>query len=156
VALTPAQPPQDPADELLARAARSLREEPQPGWVQISQRVVSGVRSVARQTRPVDLPLGPAGGAARRPGDRLDVADLVVVALVRQALAGLDGVRPEGVEVLLDGRRLTGVVVRVAVGYGLAVDEAAARVRAATTVVLADLLGPDGSAPVDVEVVDLL
>jgi len=49
------------AADALARAARRLRDAPEPGWTQISDAVLAKVRATSRRTTPVaastsDLP----------------------------------------------------------------------------------------------------
>ncbi|MFC3689817.1 hypothetical protein [Aquipuribacter hungaricus] len=143
----PAAPGASPTGgETLARATQELRDLPEPGWVEVADRLRSRLRSVSRPGRPLTVGEDEAG--------RLQVDTRVVVDAVRRAVAALPGTRPTGVAVVADGTSARSVEVDVELVYGGDVRAAAETVRAATVDVLQDLLGV--TLPVDVEVVDVV
>lgn len=142
-------------DELLARAARALREQPQPGWVDITDRVVAAVRATPRHGWPIRVAVRDVddrGGA-----DTVHVSDRVVVAVVRSRLAGLPASAPARIEMRLDGDRCTGARVELVAAYGNQLQRLADDARRVVLACLAELLGPHegGDLQVDVHVQDV-
>ncbi len=131
--------------DALARATRALREEPEPGWRDVMQRVSRTVREVSRPGRPLLVDESSAG--------ELSVDQRVVVDVVRRALERVPGCRPVGVAVASSGRAVTSLQVEVWARYGDDVVAVAAAARSAVTGSLADVLGR--ACPVDVVVVDV-
>ncbi len=138
--------------ELLARAAAQLRDQDDPGWSLVGDRVLAAARSAARRSRPV-------AGTYPDGGQGLHVADLVVRRLVRRELETVPGVRPSSVRVELAGDVLVRLEARVGVLYGTDALVAGEAARAVASRVLDEVLGADrpgaASCSVDVVVTDV-
>ncbi len=125
-------------DDVLARAAKELREHDEPGWSQASGAVLRAVRDATRRSTPVES-TWPAGAlVVPGPSGRLHVSDLVVVRL------------------RLEGRRCVGAEVQVVARYGTDLEAAARQVRTVVVGVLDDVLGDDARRPVDMTVDDVV
>lgn len=144
-------------DDVLARAARELREEPEAGWDDVAGSLLSAVRRTARRSVPVHArPLD----ADERAGHRLTVADTALVRLAALAVSEVPGVAPARVRLDLDARECRGARVHLVARYGTDLDAASARVRQLVGAVLEDVLGPvpdgDPARVVDVAVDDVV
>lgn len=138
----------------LARAARTLREEPQPGWIEISGSVLARVRSVTRLTSPLRMDLtdlDPSAGDAH-------VSDYVVTSELRRALTGVTGCTPVQITLGLDGEVCREVQVSIAGDFGMDLRALADEAHAGVSAELVTLVG--GAAPppeaVTVAVVDVI
>lgn len=143
------KPPAGSAEELLERAAETLRREPD-GWSRVRPRLLTAVGRALQPSTPV---------RGRHELGEFVLAGSVVVSAVRGALDRVAGVSARGVRCLTSGDRLDALAVDVAVTFGTVVPAAADQVRAASAAVVADLLGPrPGTQPVrvDVHVVDVV
>lgn len=145
------------ATERLEQAARELREEPQPGWVQLSRQVLARVRSVTRSSSPVLMDLsGLDPGEATAPA-HAHVSDQVLIAALRRALLTVDGCAPVEVTLGLDGPRCVSVHAAIAGHYGADLRALGRAAAAAVSGRLRSVLGPAAPAAADVtiEIVDV-
>ena len=130
----PGSPPSAPGVTALQAATASLREHVDDRWVEVADRVLSLALTATRGSLAV---------RAQAPGGPVQVSEQVLVAYVRDAIAGVAHVAPSGIEILTDDQhRCTGVVIEVTVQYGQPVIPVADRIRNLTEAVLAELLGP--------------
>lgn len=136
--------------DVLARAARILRAEPEPGWTELQPRVIEAVRATPRGGWPITVedpePNGDAGTLA--------VSDLAVRALLARALRADPDVAPLGIDVDVADGELLGVRVELVGRYGTDLPAAAARTADRCAAVLADAVGRSAAA-VEVVVVDV-
>lgn len=145
--------------EVLRRAAVTLRDEPGEGWDEASDRVRRTVRETTRRARPLVAATGdlPDGGGFRAT-DRLVVSERVVVDAVRRAVAGTVGTAPVGLGLRVErgpgGDRCTGARLDLVAGYGTRLPEAGDHLRDVVRDTLDDLLGRADRA-VDIHVVDV-
>lgn len=146
----PEHHPEDRPDELVARAAGTLREITDAGWIRARPGVLERVRRTLRPAPHV---------AGRHADGRFTVATSVLADLLRRAV---DDATPARVlDVLTDvgpDAELAGVALRLSVAYGSPVGPDAEAARAA---VLAEVertlgtpLGPD-RVTVDVHISDV-
>jgi hypothetical protein len=126
-------------DDVVARAARELREDPETGWDDLAGSLLAAVRSTTRRT--VGVRARPAGDDEAA-GHRLTVTDAVVVRLAARGLEAVPGVAPARVRLRLDERVCRGAQVHLVARYGTDLDAAAEQVRDVVGAVLDDLLGP--------------
>lgn len=146
--------------ELLARATTELREAPEkaPTWQDVSETVVSALRSVTRRSTWVTAGLGPRGDAAAVT-DTMTISDQALAVLVRRALRTLEGGAPSALTVHADDAgRCTGLDVEVVAAYGQDLRGLVAEVGRRCAAVLLDALGEDAAPPaaaVVVRVVDV-
>jgi hypothetical protein len=137
-------------DEVLDRAARELRDEEQPSWLDLSSRILSSVRDTTRRSWPLD---------ARYPtpdaGDTLRVSDIVVRLAV---LRGVDipGCSVSSVDLQIDGHTCTGVAIGLTAEYGFDIQELARTVARLAADSVNTALGTELTAgDVDVNVWDV-
>lgn len=136
--------------DAIDRAARRLRDEPEPGWAAIEQTVVAAVRATPRAGWPIDVD-DPQPGV---PG-RLRVSDLAVSAHLSRALAGDPDFVVTDIAVVSEGSVLQAVSVTLSGRYQSDLVAAAHRARRAVDTVLADTVGPRPDAAVSVSVRDV-
>lgn len=165
-------PAKSKLDEVVARAAVAIREQPQPGWVDISHVVLSTLRAATRHSWPVHATLGNLASedtdnlspvCAReltrlRSRDSLHIADQVVVDAVRTALDPVTGCIPSTIDLDLDGDICRGVRIEVIGAYARDLVAVAAEVRVAARRALLRVLGPEWDASrlvIDVLVSDI-
>jgi len=140
----------DHPDEVVARAAGTLREITDAGWVRAREAVLERVR---RTLRP-----GPHV-AGRSADGRFTVATPVLVDVLRRAVDGATPARVLDVQVDVDpDAELAGVALRLSVAYGSPIGPDAAAARSA---VLAEVQRTLGTAlvpervTVDVHIADV-
>jgi hypothetical protein len=136
--------------ELVGRAARILRDAPEPGWQAIEDDVITAVRSTPRSGWPLDV-MDPAPGAT----GALRVSDLVVRIRLLDALSGDTDYVATEVDVVSAETTLHGVAVRVTGRYGADLRAAASRAERACRAVVADVVGTDVGVTISVTVADL-
>jgi len=137
----------------LGRGARALRRTPEPGWIELSGRIMARVRATVMPAEPILVfPASPAAD-----GSRTWVSTRVVTAELRRAVAGATTALSD-VGVVLDRDRLTEVHVEVVCAYGVDLHTAGDRVIAAVHSVVDDLrlADPDASSRVEVLVTDVV
>ncbi|RKT79498.1 hypothetical protein DFJ68_2971 [Terracoccus luteus] len=143
---------QETGDDVLAVAARQLRDAPVPGWTDISDSIKDRLKTVSRRSRPVR--------AVTDSGRTMFVADRVILALLRRAVADLDGCELDHVALVGEDDTCTGAALDVVGRYGQDYRVLADEVRTVAYAVFRDLLGPTdppfGIEGVDVTVVDLI
>ena len=149
----------DDADPVLARAARSLKEQPVDArWIDISDSIISRVRATTRRTWPVDAEFVSAATDSERAADTLRISDHVVRSAVRRALAGVHGAEPTAVDLYLDGHRCTGAHIDIVGVYGDDLQAAGEHLAAIALATLNDMLGlepPLARTDIDVRVNDI-
>lgn len=155
MAMTPGNP-----DPVLARAASSLKEVPvDPRWIDISDSILSKIRTTTRRTWPVEAEFATTATASERQDDTLRVSDHVVRTTLRRALAGVHGAEPTAIDLYLDDHRCTGVHITVVGVYGDDLQAAGDHLAAIALDVLHSVLGPTtpalSRADVDVHVQDV-
>ena len=132
----------DDVDPVLARAARSLKEQPVDArWIDISDSIISRVRATTRRTWPVEAEFPTAATSSDRQADTLRISDHVVRTAVRRALAGVHGAEPTAIDLYLDGHTCTGAHIDVVGVYGDDLQAAGAHLAAIALATLNDLLG---------------
>lgn len=127
-------------DEILARAARELRDAPsEPRWVDISSSIISKVRATTRRTWPVDgtFPTSPPG----REGDSLRISDHVVRTAILRELKGVHGSQPTEISLYLDDHTCTGMSLAVVGAYGSDLQLVGDELARIAIGVVADVLG---------------
>lgn len=143
---------QQAGDDVLAVAARQLRDAPVPGWTDISDSIKDRLKTVSRRSRPVR--------AVTDSGRTMFVSNRVILALLRRAVADLDGCELDHVALVGEDDTCTGAVLDVVGRYGQDYRALAGEVRTVAYAVFRDLLGPTdppfGIEGVDVTVVDLI
>ena len=154
MALTPGD-----SDPVLARAARSLTEQPaDTRWIDISDSIISKVRTSTRRTWPIDAEYPPAATQLERRADTLRISDHVVRTTVRRALAGVHGAEPTAIDLYLDEHTCTGVRIDIVGAYGEDLHAVGDALAAIALSALTDLLGrvhPLTRDDIDVHVHDI-
>lgn len=151
----------DDFDPVLARAARSLQTAPADArWIDISNSIVSRIRTTTRRTWPIDAEFPSESRDLVRAADTLRISDHVVRTAIRRALVGVHGAEPTAIDLYLDGHVCTGVHVDVVGVYGEDLQAVGDELAAITLAVLAEMLGPIPRpltrADIDVRVHDIL
>lgn len=141
----------DGVDDLLARAAGTLREHTDAGWVQARASLVAKIRSAVRPSAPV---------RARHAAGTFFVSGSVLTAVVRHAIEGRTRARPHRITLDTDDdHALTEVTVHVGAAFGEALLPLADEVRRVVVAQLRDTLGaptlPASLVRVDLVVVDV-
>ncbi|MGI8578678.1 MAG: hypothetical protein ACR2KG_12380 [Nocardioidaceae bacterium] len=151
------------ANDVVARAAVAIREEPQPGWVDITSTVLTKVRAATRHSWPVRAAFGDAArgdsavGCGSGGRDSLHIADQVVVNAIRIALDPVPYCTPIAISLALDADICHGASVEVVSAYARDLIAVGDDVRAATGAALLRVLGPydAGRRAIDVHVSDI-
>ncbi|MFW0872637.1 hypothetical protein [Rhodococcoides corynebacterioides] len=139
------------ADPILDRAARELRDEETPSWVTVSAAILETLRRTTRRTTPID-----AAFPSEAAGDTLRIGDHVVRLAVLRALGGLP-CRVRAVELDVEGRRLTGASLDIAIPYLQDLDDLVAAIETRVVDALAEVAGiPLSPADVRIHVVDVV
>ena len=153
-----AMTPRD-TDPLLARAARSLKDQPVDArWIDISESIISKVRATTRRTWPIDSQFHTTTTQPERTADTLQVSDHVLRTVIRRALTGVQGAEVTAIDLYLDKHTCTGVRVDVIGAYGEDLQAVGDMLAAIVVTTLDDLLGPAADltrAGVDIHVHDL-
>lgn len=137
--------------DVVGRAARILREAPEPGWRAIENRVIDAVRATPRSGWPLDV-TDPDGGVI--PG-ALRVSDLVLHMRLVDALTGDPDFVVTDVEIASTDTTLERVAIHLTGRYGAVLPAAGARAEAACRAVLADVVGSVTQVTVTVIVDDV-
>lgn len=152
--MIPLNPDRDPDDALrelvrdprLDAALSSSRTRTDARWVEISHRVRTRALQVTRRSMPI---------TARAPSGQVQVSTQVLIAYVRDALAGVPGARVEDLIVAAgpDGA-FTGLTIVISAPYGEPVIPLADALRDRATQRLGELLG-DVTPPVTVTTMEV-
>ncbi|MET0788811.1 MAG: hypothetical protein ABWY33_06165 [Cellulomonas sp.] len=139
------------ADQLLAQAARTLREHTDTGWVALRDDVVAAAVRAFRPSAPV---------RGRLPGGELWVASAALVARVRSAVAAVPDAGALRITcATTSDHELDRLTVEIVVLYGTPVVPLADEVRRVAAAAVADALGltslPLAQVHVDVSVEDV-
>ncbi|MGJ9411779.1 hypothetical protein ACHAAC_03635 [Aeromicrobium sp. CF4.19] len=133
----------------LERATRAMRQQEQPGWVELSQSIRDAVETTVR--RGVDLR---AGTGPNERGSTVAVADRVLRLMLRDAI-NLGRSSLAGAKMQVEEGRIVRLRLDLACPYGTDMVDEAEQARAVAEATLVSTLGPDGDVPVDVHVVDV-
>lgn len=147
----------DDQRDLVERATRRLAETDEPGWVDLPGPIMSRIRSLVIPSIAVAVH-SPDGYAVHDDrGSRTWVSGRLLTNAIRRALQH-PAYAPSNLTLELDGDRCTRVAVELIASYGQDLNKIAQRARATAQEVVAEVLGPDpdGSVPVDVELVDII
>lgn len=154
MAMTPSH-----SDPVLARAARSLKDKPVDArWIDISDSIISRVRTTTRRTWPVSAEFPGTTEQSERTADTLRISDHVVRSAVRRALAGVHGAEPTAIDLYLDEHTCTGAYVDIVGVYGDDLQAVGDELAGIVLATLSDLLGPVREltrADIDVHVHDI-
>ncbi|MDV7196429.1 hypothetical protein R4172_02485 [Rhodococcus kroppenstedtii] len=139
------------ADPILDRAARELRDEETPSWVTVSAAILETLRRTTRRTTPID-----AAFPSEAAGDTLRIGDHVVRLAVLRALGGLPS-RVRAVKLDVDGRRLIGASLDIAIPYLQDLDDLVVAIETRVVDALAEVVGVRVSpSNVRIHVVDVV
>lgn len=136
--MTPSGPehaPRPNAPELLLRQATdSLRLQPHPRWVEISDRVLARALTATRRSRPV---------RAHAPDGPVHISEQVLISYLRDAIDGaVPGSALAQVNIDIEGKdRYRGLTVQLIAQFGVELLPIADHVRELARACLADLLG---------------
>jgi hypothetical protein len=139
-------------DDLLAGAARALREQPESGWYAIVDEVLARIRETPRAGPPIivdDPQPGAAAGA-------LAVSSLVVSVRILHTLAGDPDFTVLDVDVEAEAGAIGGVSLELAARYGRDLQQAATRAVAGCATVIADIVGDRPGVRIDVVFNDVI
>lgn len=144
------------AADALARAARRLRDAPEPGWTQISDAVIAKVRATSRRTTPVAASISdlPPSGESPREGESTHISDQVIATHLNRAITAAHRCALADVVLSLDGDEFLAATLYVVGAYGADLHVLGEQVRVTAIGVLTDLLGPH-HPPLTLEQVDV-
>ncbi|WP_264069078.1 hypothetical protein [Mycolicibacterium komossense] len=133
----------DDSDPVLARAARSLKDQPMDAsWIDISDSIISRIRATTRRSWPIDAEYPTAAVETERKTDTLRISDHVVRSTLRRALAGVHGAEPTTIDLYLDDHTCTGAYIDIVGVYGDDLQAVGDELAAIVLNTLADVLGP--------------
>ncbi|MDG4663740.1 hypothetical protein [Mycobacterium sp. 236(2023)] len=138
-------------DDVTIRAARKLQGQPEPGWHQIRDAVITSVRSTPRGGWPLlveDPHPGTAAGIMR-------VSGLVLGALLSRALADDPDYAITGIDMTVEDTLLQGISLELSARYPAELPPVISRVRARCHAVVAEVIGAAAGVPIHVTVSDV-
>ncbi|MDA2891950.1 hypothetical protein PDG61_13580 [Mycolicibacterium sp. BiH015] len=138
-------------DDVTVRAARTLQEQPEPGWIQIRDAVIASVRSTPRGGWPLvveDPRPGSAAGIVR-------VSGLVLGALLSRALADDPEYAVTDIDFSVEDSVLQGISIDLSAHYRVQLPPVVSRVRARCRAVVAEVIGAAAGIPIHVTVSDV-
>ncbi|MDF9714750.1 hypothetical protein INN71_01820 [Nocardioides sp. ChNu-153] len=135
----------EPVDPFVraTETARSERPEPPGGWVELSASVMARVRSSVLPSEPLLTFAADGRPDQDAAGSRTYVSERVVRTALRELLQSSPSHAPEGLRLLVDDGRLTGVEIDLVAAYGTVLPALGDAVRAQVLDLLRGLLGPD-------------
>jgi len=136
--------------ELTGRAARILREVPEPGWRAVERRVIAAVRATPRGGWPLDVE-DPNPGAL----GTIRVSDLVLSTLLSRELAGDPDYVVTGIDVTSEGSVLLGISIQLSGRYLSELPSVTDRITGRCEAVLANVLGRTADVAITVTVIDV-
>lgn len=132
----------EPRPDPLDRALQAARDEENDGWIELSQSIMSRVRSTVTPSQPV-LAWTTAGLPTHdETGSRTWVSSRILTAALRRHLQQ-PTFAPVAINLVVDDERLTGVEVSLATSYGVDLVALADAVRVSVHAELVGILGPD-------------
>jgi len=136
--------------DVVGRAARVLRTQPEPGWDRIENSVIDAVRATARSGWPLsaDDPDPATPGA-------LSVSDLVLSTELSRALAGADDLIVTDIHISSAGTEVREVLIELSARYLTDLAALTERVSQICSAVIADVIGPGRDVPLRVIVSDV-
>ena len=138
-------------DDVTVRAARTLQQQPEPGWFHIRDAVIASVRSTPRGGWPLlveDPRPGSAAGVLR-------VSGLVLGALLSRALADDPDYAVTDIDMTVEDSLLQGISIELSARYRAQLPPVVSRVRARCRAVLAEVIGAAAGIPIHVTVSDV-
>lgn len=138
-------------NDVTVRAARALRQQPEPGWFQVRDAVIASVRSTPRGGWPIlveDPRPGTAAGIVR-------VSGLVLGALLSRALADDPEYAATDIDLTVEDGRLQGISIELSARYRAQLPPVVGRVRARCRAVVAEVIGAAAGVPIHVAVNDV-
>lgn len=143
----------------LERATQAARTEEPEGWIELSESIMTKVRSAVTPAEPI-LAFDAAVGAVRdAEGSRTFVSSRVVSAALRRVLQGESTHAPDRLRLQVDDGRLVAVDIAIVASYGVDLVALADAIRQQVLRELVSLIGPDpeiGPGQVSIEVVDVV
>lgn len=148
----------EPTPEPLDRARRAAREEQPEGWIELSESIMSQVRSLVTPSDPI-LAFTGAGSARDAEGSRTYVSARVVTSALRRLLQREPTHAPDGIRLHVQDDRLTAIDLNLVCAYGVDLVALADSVRHDVLVEVERLIGPDpslGPAAVSIDITDVV
>jgi hypothetical protein len=141
--------------DLLSQAASFLRDQPEPGWDAIADRVIAAVRATPRHGGWSLRAQSPPGHAT--PG-RIYVSDHVVRSTLAAVLRQRYLCAPTAIDFDIDDETIRAVHIEVTGSYGTGLLELADHIRATTVNTITELLGASthDHRPVDITITDVV
>ena len=142
-------------DDLFTHAASFLRNQPEPGWDAIADRVIAAVRATPRQR---GWPLRAQNPPGHTTEGQLYVSDNVVRSTLVTALRQRYLCVPTAIAFDIDGGAIGSIDIEVTGSYGTELHALADRIRATTRDVVTDLLGARAldRGPIDITVTNVV
>jgi hypothetical protein len=135
----------------LARAARVLRETPEPGWDAMEDRVIAAVRETPRGGWPLTV----VDPDPNPPPGTIVVTDLALRASIAHVLRDDPDYAVGAIEVTLDGMSVRAVLVELTGRYDADLNAAARRALLGCERVVDEVIGTVGTIPIEVVVTDV-
>lgn len=149
----------EPTPDPLDRALRAARDEQPEGWIELSQSIMSRVRSLGMPSDPV-LAFFDSGTAIRDvEGSRTFVSARVITNALRSLLQAHPSHAPQGIRLNVEDERLTGIEIKLVGSYGVDLKALADSIRSEILIELELLMGPDpdlGIGAIGIEFVDIV
>lgn len=132
----------DQGPDPLERATSALRADDDNGWIELSQTIMSRVRTLVSPAEPIDTH-GPDGAVARGPrGSTIKVSGRVLTPIVRAAVDG-PARATDSIDIEVVDGRCASVSIGLVGLYGSDLQREGREVREAVAEVLRAVLGPD-------------
>ena len=143
----------------LERATTALRDEPETGWIEVSQSVMSRVRMLVTPASAV-ITFDESGTSQRgEHGSVVRVSGRVLTPLLRVAVDTPDRAA-DSIDIEVADDRCSSIHLALVCRYGLDLNAEGRDARAAVAAVVRDVLGPDPAfdpeRDITVEVVDVV
>jgi hypothetical protein len=143
----------------LERATTALRDEPETGWIEVSQSVMSRVRTLVTPASAVDT-FDETGSSQRGERDSVvRVSGRVLTPMLRAAV-DTPGRAADSIDIEVVDGRCSAIHLALVCRYGLDLNAEGRDARAAAAEVVRELLGPDPAfdpeRDITVEVVDVV
>ncbi len=149
----------EPTPDPLERARRAAREEQPEGWIELSESIMSRVRSLVTPSDPI-LAFTDAGNSTRdTEGSRTYVSARVVTSALRRLLQREPTHAPDGIRLQVEDDLLTGIQLTLVCSYGVDLVALATAVRQDVLGEIARLIGPNpnlGPATISIEITDIV
>lgn len=146
----------EPTPDPLTRAVTAARTQPPPGWVDISDTIMSQVRGLVTPADPI-LVFTDAGEPRRDESGSTFLSARVLTAALRRLLQGQPTHAPEGIHFHVEDDVLLRVDVDLVGAYGTNLLALAARIRGDVLAEIRRLLGnpPVATSDINITFVDV-